>query len=163
MARTLEQLQKQYNSAADPKKGGMGMRRGHGPGGPGGPRASGKPKDMKRTLSRRMHYVGDYKGRLAAVLLCMLVSTVTSLLGSYMLAPIIDKLTLAVKPDAVIKMSAAERAADAIVSGLIGALHLSAVGEAMAYIATACWGSSIWWASAPPICRGGSCCRYPKG
>ena len=137
MARTLEQLQKQYNSAADPKKGGMGMRRGHGPGGPGGPRASGKPKDMKRTLSRLMHYVGDYKGRLAAVLLCMLVSTVTSLLGSYMLAPIIDKLTLAVKPDAVILMSAAERAADAVVSGLIGALHLSAVGEAMAYIATA--------------------------
>ena len=93
MARTLEQLQKQYNSAADPKKGGMGMHRG-----PGGPRASGKPKDMKRTLSRLMHYIGDYKGRLVAVLACMLVSTVTSLLGAYMLAPIIDKLTVAVKP-----------------------------------------------------------------
>ena len=34
--RTLEQLQKQYNSAAKPGAPG-GMRRGHGPGGPGGP------------------------------------------------------------------------------------------------------------------------------
>ena len=141
MARTLEELQKQYNSAADPKKSGAtGMPRGRGPGGhgPGGnPGASGKPKDMKRTLSRLMHYVGDYKGRLAAVLLCMLVSTVTSLMGSYMLAPIIDKLALAAKPDAVIQMSATEQMADRMVSGLIGALRITALGEVMAYIVTA--------------------------
>ena len=141
MARTLEELQKQYNSAADPKKSGAtGMPRGRGPGGHGpgrNPGASGKPKDMKRTLSRLMHYVGDYKGRLAAVLLCMLVSTVTSLLGSYMLAPIIDKLALAAKPDAVIQMSATEQMADRMVSGLIGALHITALGEVMAYIVTA--------------------------
>ena len=133
MARTLEQLQRQYNSAAEPKKrGGMGMRRG-----PGGPGMTGKPKDMRRTLSRLMAYVGTYKLRLLAVLLCMLVSTVTSLLGSYMLAPIIDKLTLAVKPDADIRMSAAEAIADRAVTGLIGALHLDAAGEAIAYVATA--------------------------
>ena len=133
MARTLEQLQRQYNSAAEPKKrGGMGMRRG-----PGGPGMTGKPKDMRRTLSRLMAYVGTYKLRLLAVLLCMLVSTVTSLLGSYMLAPIIDKLTLAVKPDADIRMSAAEVIADRAVTGLIGALHLDAAGEAIAYVATA--------------------------
>ncbi len=133
MARTLEQLQRQYNSAAEPKKrGGMGMRRG-----PGGPGMTGKPKDMRRTLSRLMAYVGTYKLRLLAVLLCMLVSTVTSLLGSYMLAPIIDKLTLAVKPDADIRMSAAEVIADRAVTGLIGALHLEAAGEAIAYVATA--------------------------
>ena len=133
MARTLEQLQRQYNSAAEPKKrGGMGMRRG-----PGGSGMTGKPKDMRRTLSRLMAYVGTYKLRLLAVLLCMLVSTVTSLLGSYMLAPIIDKLTLAVKPDADIRMSAAEMIADRAVTGLIGALHLEAAGEAIAYVATA--------------------------
>ena len=133
MARTLEQLQRQYNSAAEPKKrGGMGMRRG-----PGGPGMTGKPKDMRRTLSRLMAYVGTYKLRLLAVLLCMLVSTVTSLLGSYMLAPIIDKLSLAVKPDADIRMSAAEVIADRAVTGLIGALHLEAAGEAIACVATA--------------------------
>ena len=133
MARTLEQLQRQYNSAAEPKKrGGMGMRRG-----PGGPGMTGKPKDMRRTLSRLMAYVGTYKLRLLAVLLCMLVSTVTSLLGFYMLTPIIDKLTLAVKPDADIRMSAAEAIADRAVTGLIGALHLDAAGEAIAYVATA--------------------------
>ncbi len=134
MARTLEQLQKQYNSAAAPqKRGGMGMRRG--PGGPGrhgGP--GGKPKNMKKTLSRLLGYVGIYKLRLIAVLVCMLVSTATSLLGSYMLAPIIDRLTLAVKPDAEIRMSVAEKAADKIISGLVGSLSLPAFGEAMAYI-----------------------------
>ena len=105
MARSLERLKKQY--AAGLK---AGARMG---GGPGGPRiAGGKPKNAKHTIRRLLSYVARYWYKLAGVLLCMLLSTVTSLCGGYMMAPIIDHLTLAVKPDAVIEMSVFERIAD---------------------------------------------------
>ena len=140
MARTLEQLQKQYNSAAASAKSarGPGM---HGPGGPGGhgPRGGGmggKPKDTKKTMRRLLGYMRPYWLRFLLVLLCMLVSTATSLLGSYLLAPVIDKLTLAVKPDAMIKMSAIEQAADRVIAALTATLSLPG-GEVMAYLITA--------------------------
>lgn len=91
MPRNLEQLKKQYNSSnKGPEKR---------PGGPGGPRggpgamrgATGKPKNAKKTLSRLAAYSKGYRGRIAAVLLCMAVSTVTSLIGGYMLAPSLKK------------------------------------------------------------------------
>ena len=93
MARTLEQLQKQYNSSS--KFGKMG---GHG-GGRRGPGAGGKgkPKDAKKTIARLLSYMEGYRGRFVIVLLLMLVSTVTSLLGSYMLAPVIDKIASEVR------------------------------------------------------------------
>ena len=137
--RTLEQLQKQYNSAAKPGAPG-GMRRGHGPGGPGGPGGrgmGGKPKDTKKTLGRLLSYMRPYRLRFLLVLLCMLISTATSLLGSYLLAPIVDKLTLAVKPDAAIRMSTIEQAADRLISSLTEALGLSVGGAVMAYLITA--------------------------
>ena len=134
--RTLEQLQKQYNSAAKPGAPG-GMRRGHGPGGPGGRGMGGKPKDTKKTLGRLLSYMRPYRLRFLLVLLCMLISTATSLLGSYLLAPIVDKLTLAVKPDAAIRMSTIEQAADRLISSLTEALGLSAGGAVMAYLITA--------------------------
>ena len=46
----------------------------------------------------------------------MLMTTVTSLCGGYLMAPIIDHLTLAVKPDAVITMSPFERIADNVLN-----------------------------------------------
>ena len=134
--RTLEQLQKQYNSAAKPGAPG-GMRRGHGPGGPGGRGMGGKPKDTKKTLGRLLSYMRPYRLRFLLVLLCMLISTATSLLGSYLLAPIVDKLTLAVKPDAAIRMSTIEQAADRLISSLTEALGLSVGGAVMAYLITA--------------------------
>lgn len=92
MARTLEQLQKQYNSASKKFPGG----------GPGGGRgrmmgAKGKPKDTKKTIGRLLGYLNEYKGRLIIVLCCMLISTVSSLVGGYLIAPIIDRITAAVK------------------------------------------------------------------
>ena len=131
--RTLEQLQKQYNSAAKPGAPG-GMRRGHGPGGRG---MGGKPKDTKKTLGRLLSYMRPYRLRFLLVLLCMLISTATSLLGSYLLAPIVDKLTLAVKPDAAIRMSTIEQAADRLISSLTEALGLSVGGAVLAYLITA--------------------------
>ena len=117
MARTLEQLQKQYNSSA-PVKGGPGggmMRPGGGPGGRGrnmGP--VGKPKNVMPTIKRLLSYVSDFKVHIIIVLLCMLLSTVTSLIGSYMLFPIINRIAmeettvensgeLAVKADKIIE------------------------------------------------------------
>lgn len=134
MARTLEQLNKRYAKSLKLGSEGRGMmpRRG-----PGGPRQSGKPKDTAKTVSRMLSYVAKYKGRLLLVVLCMLVSTITSLIGSYMLAPIIDRITLEVKPDAHLNMSAIERFADGVINRFI---HLGSgiMGEGIfAYILTA--------------------------
>lgn len=143
MARSLEKLQKQYNSTASHgMPGGMGGPGGHGPGRGGPPgqrhmRAKGKPKNTKNTIRRIMKYLSPYKGRFALVFLCMFVSTITTLLGSYMLAPIINHLTLAVKPDAKIDPSLPERIADRFVSNFVDPLGSFLDNPVMAYIFTA--------------------------
>ncbi len=97
--RTLEELQKQYAAGSALSGGGQQQRRGFGgrpgrPGGPGGPgaRMGGKPKNTKKTLGRLLGYIGKYKLRLAVVLFCMLGNTATSLVGSFMLTPIINRI-----------------------------------------------------------------------
>ncbi|MBQ5717077.1 MAG: ABC transporter ATP-binding protein [Clostridia bacterium] len=80
-----------------------------------GPRPQGKPKSTKPTVSRLLKYVGRYKWRLILVIFCMLFGSVTALCGSYFLAPIIDRITLTVNPDANIKMTYLERAADGVI------------------------------------------------
>ena len=142
MARSLEALQKQYNSAAtDPRKGpGPG---GRGPGGPGPGHGrgmgGGKPKDTGKTIRRLLGYVSKYKFRLIVVLLCMLINTVTSLLGAYILAPIINHLTLAVKPGADIKMSILEKTADSFISNIADSIAetFGKSAEVMLYVFTA--------------------------
>ena len=84
--RTLEELQKRYTSNVAAPKGMMGG--GH----RGGPRPKGKPQNTKLTVKRLLGYLAPHKFRLIAVALCMVVSTVTSLLGSYMLNPIINRI-----------------------------------------------------------------------
>ncbi len=133
MARNLEQLRKQYNSASP--KGGM-MRRG--PGGRGGGIVGGgKPKNMGKTVKRMLSYLSPYKFRIIFVLFCMLANTVASLLGSYMLAPIINRLTLAIKPDANIEMSALERAADRVISNLTDPLMGIVESPVLTYVLSA--------------------------
>ena len=90
MARTLEELQKQYNSVAkDQRRGPMG-------GGPGrrGPMrgGGGKPKNTAATVKRLLSYIAAYRGRLVLVVFCMLMSTASSLVGGYILRPIINNL-----------------------------------------------------------------------
>ena len=91
MARTLEQLQKQYNKAASDK------RRGMMPGRPGrGPARfdpKQRPKISKDTIKRLLSYLSSYKGRLVLVLMFMLFSTVASIVGTSSVAKIIDALT----------------------------------------------------------------------
>ena len=85
MARTLEQLQKQYEYSSKTPGGGPGR---------GGPRgmAGGKPKDMKPTISRLLKYIGGYKLHFAVVFLCLIITTVASAAGTYFLKPILDNL-----------------------------------------------------------------------
>ncbi len=94
MARTLEQLRKQYSSSAKDPRGGMGPGPGRGgPGrGPGGRGPGGKPKNMKKTIGRLLSYIGKYKPVLILVFFFMILNTVTSLIGGYMTRPIINRL-----------------------------------------------------------------------
>ncbi len=85
MARSLEELQKRYNKAAVETR-----RRGPGPGGRRNREAHGKPKNIGKTIGRLWTYVAKYKYLLFVVLLCMLISTVTALIGSYIMRPIIN-------------------------------------------------------------------------
>ncbi|MCQ2457563.1 MAG: ABC transporter ATP-binding protein/permease [Clostridia bacterium] len=113
MARTLERLQKQYASKVP-------ARGGHGGGGGRGPRGmSGKPQNAGATIRRLCGYLKKHWYKIAAVLLCMLLNTVTGLCGGYLLAPIIDRITLAVNPAADISMSVFEKAADNIIASFV--------------------------------------------
>lgn len=119
MARTLEQLQKQYNTAAsnDIKRPARGPGGGHGRGrGMGG-----KPKNAKKTILRMLSYLKKSIGALILVLCCMVISTVTSLVGSFILAPIIDKLSMTLVPSANIEMSVIEQSVDRIILSFVGA------------------------------------------
>ena len=98
-ARSLQELQKRYTSAS---RGGMGRGpMGHGPGGSrrGGPRPKGKPKNSKATILRLISYIAAYRTRLIFVLLFMLISTLTTLAGGYLLRDVINVVSLQATPD----------------------------------------------------------------
>ncbi len=94
-ARSLQELQKRYTSAS--------RGSGRGPGGPGGrhrgPRPQGKPKNSKATVMRLISYIAAYRTRLIFVLLFMLISTLTSLAGGYLLRDVINVVSLQASPD----------------------------------------------------------------
>ena len=113
MARNLEKLNAQYTAQAH----GASLRGG----GPHGHRgAKGKPKNAGKTVKRILSYVGKYKILLIFVLMAMILSTVTSLIGSYMLAPVITRITLEINPNAQFNLSAMEKAADKVISHIVG-------------------------------------------
>ena len=121
MARSLEELRKQYNSVSH----GMSLR-GHGPGrGPGPRGAKGKPKNLGKTISRLLSYVGRYKGRLALVFTCMILTTLSSLCAGYLIVPIINRITLAVKPDAILEPNPLAEFADGIIESFVSSPLIS--------------------------------------
>ena len=137
MARNLEDLKKQYNSVSH----GMSLR-GGGPGRGRGPHGKGKPKNMGNTIKRLLNYVGKYKGRLILVLVCMLLTTVSSLCAGYLIAPIINRITIAVNPDYVLDPSPLEIAADKVIEAFastpfISALMVNAAAEVSVYVLAA--------------------------
>ena len=68
---------------------------GHGPGRHGhGGHGFQRPKDMKGTFKKLMHYVGRYKGSLVLVAVCLIVSSAGSVATSYMLKPLLNNYIL---------------------------------------------------------------------
>lgn len=72
-------------SAGDAKGPGRGM-------GPGrrGAAAGGRPKNSGETIRRLLSYLREDKAKMAAALVCVVLNTVGTLAGSYMLRPIIN-------------------------------------------------------------------------
>ena len=121
MARTLEELRSQYNSVSHGES-----LRGGGPGrGPGPGRAKGKPKNIAKTVGRLLSYVGKYKFRLGFVFVCMIITTLSSLCGGYLIVPIINRITLAVNPEAKLEPSAIAEFADGIIESLVSVPFIS--------------------------------------
>ncbi|MEG0368428.1 MAG: ABC transporter ATP-binding protein [Hungatella sp.] len=86
----IESLKRRYGrKAADaPRRGPMGG--GHGPAARMG--GGGKlPKNSKATVGRLLRYLKDDKPKMLLAFVCVLVNTIASLAGSYMLRPIINK------------------------------------------------------------------------
>ena len=138
--RTLEDLQRQYNRVPTDGKKQMPMP---GPRGGHGPRAHGKPKNTGVTVNRLWNYVSKYKLRLVAVIFCMLFSTLTSLVGSYMLSPIINHITRAVNPNAQITFTAVGKVADKAITAVSELpifekiISLGSFAETMVYVLAA--------------------------
>lgn len=85
--RTLEKLQKLYNSsnmtAGRPNRAGMGR-------GPGRRGYGGKPQKIKFTVARLFSYLRPYRWKLILALCVMLVHTACFVAGSYLLRPIVN-------------------------------------------------------------------------
>lgn len=66
-----------------------------GPGRPGGPgrMQHGKPKNTGAAVRRLFAYMKKDRGRITAAMLCVIISSATTLAGSYLLKPIINRLT----------------------------------------------------------------------
>ena len=80
----IESLKRRYgNRVAD------SQRKKHGPGRMAA-RGGGKPKNSKETVKRLLSYLEKDKMWMGAAFLCVIVSTLTNLAGSYMLRPIIN-------------------------------------------------------------------------
>lgn len=117
MARSLEELRARFNQTSKEQRRAVPMVNRGGP--RRDPSMKGKPKDLKKTVGRLMSYVGKYKISLVFVLICMIFTAATSLVGSYMIAPIIDRITVEVVPDADIVMSPAEKVVDGIITKVV--------------------------------------------
>ncbi len=65
---------------------------GHGPGHGAGGMRGGKPKDMGATVKRLLSYIGSDRYKMIFVLIFVVGTTVSTLLGSYLLRPIINQL-----------------------------------------------------------------------
>lgn len=133
MARSLKELSERYSSVSH----GESLR-----GGPGRGRAKGKPKNLGNTVKRLLSYVGKYKGRLILVLACMILTTVSSLCGGYLIVPIINRITLAINPNVNLEPSSIAVIADGIIERFaslpfIAALMQNTVAEVSVYVLAA--------------------------
>ena len=75
--------------AGGPPMGGPG----HGPGGRHARAMGGKPKETRQTIKRLLGYLGKDKKHVIIALVCVVISSLSTLAGSYMLSPIINGIT----------------------------------------------------------------------
>ena len=75
--------------AGGPPMGGPG----HGPGGRHARAMGAKPKETKQTIKRLLGYLGKDKKHVIIALVCVVISSLSTLAGSYMLSPIINGIT----------------------------------------------------------------------
>ena len=75
--------------AGGPSMGGPG----HGLGGRHARAMGGKPKETKQTIKRLLGYLGKDKKHVIIALVCVVISSLSTLAGSYMLSPIINGIT----------------------------------------------------------------------
>ena len=88
-AKKLERLSKRYSTSARIQQAPKG------PGGPG-PRGrmqgkGGKPKNIWPSVKRILSYLAEDKAKLIVAFICVILSSVSALVASYMLRPIINK------------------------------------------------------------------------
>ena len=86
--RRVESLKRRYGnhvSASQPAMGARGYGHRH-----GAQRMAGKPQNTKATVKRLMSYLEQYKLGMGLAFFCVIINTVASLAGSYMLRPIIN-------------------------------------------------------------------------
>ena len=146
MARSLNELQKHYNSDLKGGAGGRMMGHGMGPGARNMPgifsKKKGENTNIKFTVRRLLKYVGRYKFRLFSVLFLMLFTSASSLCAGYMLAPIINRITVALFPDKEIKLSFTEKIANNVISNfkssaVIQGIFGSNANEVTVYVVSA--------------------------
>ena len=116
-----EALIRKYTYAAKQAEAqGRGPGRG-GPGTRGGRGRGGRPKDASKTVRRLLSYIKKDRLGLAVVFFCVILNTLSSLAGSYMLRPIINSLT------------SAEGSVQILLSSLLRMAAIYAVGIAAQY------------------------------
>ncbi len=98
-------------------------------GGPGrrGMMATGKPKDAKKTIRRIFTYLQKDKLTFIAGIICVVISTITSLIGSYFQRPIINSLKDNAEEIANATGSTAEGILKASVTALLQILSVMAI------------------------------------
>lgn len=88
--RRVESLKRRYGNRVSSSQPAMG-RGGHGPGHRHGPKGmGGKPQNTKATVKRLLGYLEQYKLGMGLAFFCVIVNTIATLAGSYMLRPIIN-------------------------------------------------------------------------
>lgn len=91
----IARLEKKYGrkEAALPEAGhGPGPRPGRGPGPRGARMPGAKPQNAGKTIRRLFSYIGKDKWKLVIFIFCIIIYTVASLAGSYLLRPVINNL-----------------------------------------------------------------------
>lgn len=84
-----------------------------------------KPKNMKATIKRLLGYLSDSKKRIGAAIFCVMLSSASTLTGSYLLRPIINGLT---------EEKSADQKVKELGLGLLVMMAVYLVGVAATYI-----------------------------